>query len=103
MKYIILFEDNRAADPEIRKNLMSDHLAFLEGHADQIDAAGPLHTPTGEGAGGIWIVESENERAADRLVKKDPFWPTGLRKSYQILVWTQVYADGRRMIQPSSP
>jgi uncharacterized protein YciI len=32
------------------------------------------------------------------LVEADPFWPTGLRKSIQILEWTRVYADGRKMI-----
>jgi uncharacterized protein YciI len=31
-------------------------------------------------------------------VKKDPFWPTGLRKSVRILAWKQVFADGRRSI-----
>lgn len=101
MKYIILFEDSRSADPDIRKKKMPAHLAFLEDHADQIDAAGPLHTSDGKGAGGIWIVETENEDAADQLVKKDPFWPTGLRKSYQILAWTQVYAQGKRLIHPN--
>ena len=32
------------------------------------------------------------------LVESDPFWPTGLRKSIQILEWTQVYANGQKMI-----
>jgi hypothetical protein len=32
------------------------------------------------------------------LVEADPFWPTGLRKSIQILEWTQVYVDGQKMI-----
>jgi hypothetical protein len=31
------------------------------------------------------------------LIKEDPFWPTGLRKSVCILAWNQVFADGRRL------
>ena len=34
----------------------------------------------------------------EALVEADPFWPTGLRKSIQILEWTQVYVDGQKMI-----
>ena len=100
MKFIILFEDSPTADPEIRRKNMPAHLAFLKNHSDQINAAGPVHTPSGEGAGGIWIVETENAQQAEKLVKEDPFWPTGLRRSFRILVWTQVYADGKRLIHP---
>lgn len=98
MKFVILFQDNPSADPDIRKNHMPAHLAFLEKHASQIEAAGPMHTPDGDGAGGIWIVDTENDAAADQLVRSDPFWPTGLRESYRILSWTQVYANGHRLI-----
>ncbi len=103
MKHIVLFEDNLSADPEIRTTVMPDHLAFLEGHADQIKAAGPLYAAVGQGAGGLWIVDAENEEEVDLLVKADPFWPTGLRKSYRILIWKQVYADGMRLFLSSSP
>jgi hypothetical protein len=30
-----------------------------------------------------------------RLCERDPFWPTGLRKSVRILEWRQVFADGQ--------
>jgi hypothetical protein len=32
------------------------------------------------------------------LVKDDPFWPTGLRRSVRIPSWAQIFADGRRLI-----
>ena len=32
-----------------------------------------------------------------RLVEADPFWPSGLRQAVRILVWRQVFADGRRL------
>jgi hypothetical protein len=45
-----------------------------------------------------WLVEAESPEAVDALVKQDPFWPTGLRRSVRILGWSQVFADGSRRI-----
>lgn len=99
MKYIILFEDNASADPKIRQDLMPNHLAFLEANATVILSAGPLHGESGTAAGGLWIVETDTPEAANALVRQDPFWPTGLRKSHRILAWSQVFTDGQRLIK----
>lgn len=101
MKFIILFEDAPDADPDIRKTHMVKHLEFLERNADKIEAAGPLSDAEGLGRDGLWIVEAGTEDEADQLVHEDPFWPTGLRKSYSIIKWKQVYVDGARLIHPS--
>ncbi|WP_169730740.1 YciI family protein [Leisingera aquimarina] len=77
------------------------HLDFLERHSDKIEAAGPLSDTARLGRDGMWIVEADAEEDVDRLVQEDPFWPTGLRKSYAIIKWTQVYAAGSRLIAPS--
>lgn len=98
MKYIILFTDNPDADPNIRTSLMPDHLAFLEAHAKHVSAAGPLHDASGVGAGGLWIVDADDEQQVEALVHQDPFWPTGLRQSFSVRRWTQVFADGKRNI-----
>jgi len=100
MKFIILFEDDPAADPGIRKTHMPAHLAFLEANAGKVEAAGPLSKLSGQGAGGLWIVDAADEGEVEALVHEDPFWPTGLRKSIAILNWRQVYADGARLIHP---
>lgn len=98
MSFVILFEDNPAADPDIRATHMADHLAFLEANAAAIDAAGPLNDPEQKGRDGIWIVRTETQAEAEMLVREDPFWPTGLRKSYVIIPWLTVFAAGRRRI-----
>ena len=91
MKYIVLFEDNDANSHK-RSEFMADHLAFLAKHSEQIDAAGPLFDANfTDGAGGLWLVEADSADGVDALVKSDPFWPTGLRKSYKILGWKQVF------------
>ena len=101
MKYVILFEDNDEF-AHMRPQLMPDHLQFLRDHAAQIDAAGPLKDArSSAAAGGIWIVEAADVEQAQQLVETDPFWPTGLRKAYAIIKWTQVYSAGSRLIQPT--
>lgn len=98
MMFIVLFEDHPDADPDIRKTHMAAHLAFLEANADRVKAAGPLADPDGKGRDGLWIVEMGGAEDVAQLIREDPFWPTGLRKSYAIIPWRQVFAEGARLI-----
>lgn len=98
MKFLVLFEDNPGTGETVRAKHMCEHLTFLERHAPRIEAAGPLREPDGAGAGGIWIVAADTATDVQRLVEEDPFWPAGLRKSVRVLEWTQVFADGKRLI-----
>jgi uncharacterized protein YciI len=97
MKFVVIFEDNPKAGTDLRRKHMPEHLAFLERNSARVTAAGPLRTDDGQSAGGLWVVEATDAAEVDRLVKEDPFWPTGLRKSFRILAWAQVYADGQRL------
>lgn len=95
MKYLVLFEDNPGVGTDVRSLHMAAHRQFLADNSDNVDAAGPLHESDGSNAGGAWVVEGDSESEVERLIKEDPFWPTGLRKSYRILQWTQVFANGQ--------
>ena len=97
MLHVVLFED-ATLDSDVRRRHMPAHLAFLERHAGRIKAAGPLRASSGDPVGGLWIVDAENPDVVDALVKEDPFWPTGLRRLVRILSWSQVFADGKRLI-----
>jgi uncharacterized protein YciI len=94
MLYAVLFEDNENLGSDVRRQHMPSHLAFLERNASRIKAAGPLRAP----AGGLWLVEADSPDVVDALVKEDPFWPTGLRRSVRIVNWSQVFANGKRLI-----
>lgn len=99
MMYAVLFEDDETY-ADRRPGYLPDHLAFLADHARQITAAGPLaDTSGGEPAGGLWLVEADTAAAVEALVREDPFWPTGLRKSYRILQWTRVFAAGKKLVE----
>ena len=98
MPYIVLFEDDPSR-AEMRQRHMPGHLAFLERNAGRIRAAGPLRDPAaGTAAGGLWLVEADSPAAVMALCQEDPFWPTGLRRSIRVLEWTQVFANGRRLL-----
>jgi uncharacterized protein YciI len=98
MKSVVFFEDDTTAGTEVRRKHMSEHLAFLERQATKIRAAGPLRSSDSQAAGGLWLVEASDSFEVQALVREDPFWPTGLRKSVRIFAWNQVFADGQRLI-----
>ena len=98
--YAVLFEDNEEFAAE-RPRHMKAHLDFLEANKHSVTAAGPLFDPELEaGAGGLWLVEADKDEDVKALVRADPFWPTGLRKTIRILEWKQVFRDGARVINP---
>lgn len=89
MIYAALFTDNPDAPADLRRRHMAAHLAFLAANAG-IQAAGPV-AEAGDVTGGLWLVEAEDAQAVEALIRRDPFWPTGLRGSHRILQWSQVY------------
>lgn len=97
MLYAVLFTDDDA-HADARRRLMPAHLEFLEKHSDRVRAAGPLRATDGTPAGGLWLVEADTPAAVAALYQDDPLWPTGLRKSVRVLAWSQVFADGRRVV-----
>src|SRR5215472_2817210 len=97
MLYAVLFTDDDA-HADARRRLMPAHLEFLGRHRASIHAAGPLREADGTPAGGLWLVDADSLEAVAALYQEDPFWPTGLRKSVRVLQWSQVFADGQRLI-----
>lgn len=95
--FAVLFEDDRQNAAAIRKEYLQRHFTFLEANAASIRTAGPLSREGDAFAGGLWLVEAESSEDVDRLVKEDPFWSAGLRKTVQILAWNRVFADGCRL------
>lgn len=91
MDYAVMFEDNEEKAGK-RAEFMKDHLAFLRSNAGRISAAGPVKdAKTGAAAGGLWLVSAASPEEVIELVRADPFWPTGLRKSFRILEWAKVH------------
>ena len=95
--FAVLFEDDPALADEARRRHMENHLMFLKRNAEPVRAAGPLRDAAdGAPAGGLWLVEASDRAQVEALIREDPFWPTGLRRSVRVLVWHRVFADGAR-------
>ena len=98
MKYMVLFVDNDEF-AHIRPRFMDEHLRFLDTNSNHIEIAGPLKDANGtKPYGGLWIVDADNAEQVRELVEADPFYPTGLRENIHILEWTQVFANGQRLV-----
>lgn len=100
MKFVVLFEDNPETDVSIRLSYLPLHLKFLQRNAAKIAAAGDLSDTQTDGAGGLWVMNAKDEDEVVRYVHADPFWPTGLRKSFRIMKWSQTRAD---RVDPKMP
>jgi uncharacterized protein YciI len=76
MLYVVLFEDNPSLGTDVRRQHMPAHLSFLEKNAACIKAAGPLRTPSGDAAGGLWVVDADSAEGgpilADRIAAFRP-------------------------------
>src|SRR5262249_24272101 len=97
MLYVVQFTDD-ADRAEVRQRRMPAHLDFLERDRERIRAAGPLKDADGSAAGGLRLGTGGSPHAGLGLVRADPFWPTGLRKTVRVLQWAQVFAEGHRLI-----
>ncbi len=95
--FVVLFEDEVSRAENIRRSQMPAHLDFLERNASAIKAAGPLRGADGMPAGGLWLVEADDHEHVENLVREDPFWSTGLRRSVRVHAWRRVFANGIRL------
>jgi len=98
MLFIVQFEDVYADHPgrlPERARHMPAHLAFLARHEGQVVAAGALR-PAEDAVpeGGIWIVNAPSKADAETLLRQDPFWTAGLRKSVRVSHWAKAFWSG---------
>ena len=95
MLFIVQFEDIYAHHPERlpeRAQHMPAHLAFLARHEKQVIAAGALRpAPDAAPIGGIWIINAPSKEAAEALLRQDPFWIAGLRRSVRVSYWARAF------------
>jgi len=95
--FVVLFEENPAADPSIRERVFPEHISYLAKNFSYVTAAGTVFYETGRRFGGMWVVQAAERREVEALVTEDPFWPTDLRKCYKILEWRVVFGNGEKI------
>ncbi|MDO6726585.1 MAG: YciI family protein [Cognatishimia sp.] len=89
MQYVVLFENDPETCVTIRLSYLPLHLEFLKRNAETISAAGNLSDGIDNANEALWVMTAETEEDVVRYVREDPFWATGLRKSFRIMQWRQ--------------
>jgi uncharacterized protein YciI len=97
MLFVVFFEDSESG-ADARRTHFSAHLEFLERHSAAVIAAGPTRDAMfGLPAGGLWLVQARSLTEVTEMVRADPLWVTGIRKSVRILQWDQVFSQNKRV------
>jgi uncharacterized protein len=87
MRFAALFLDN-LTPADLDATLTRAHFDYLAQHADQITMAGGLRPAEGGGfCGSLWVIEAEDEVAAQRLIDDDPYCLAGLRPNKMLYRW----------------
>ena len=74
--------DGRAA--EIRAATRPAHRAYMQAFAARVRMGGPLLDVTGEGCGGLMLIEADSEAEVREIVRNDPFELAGLSARIEI-------------------
>ena len=76
----------------VRQALGEAHLAYLQGHADEILMAGGLRPEHGQPfVGGLGVFDVVSRHRAVELIEADPYF-RALPRAYELLAWGQALA-----------
>jgi uncharacterized protein YciI len=54
--------------------------------------------PEASPVGAVWVVEAATRDEVETLFQSDPFWTSGLRQSFEILLWSKAFPDRQALI-----
>lgn len=77
MLYAILANDQPDA-PDLRREHLEAHLAFIAEQSERIRVAGPLLDERGEKVGSLLVIEAESLPAARAWIATDPYARAGV-------------------------
>ena len=98
MLFAITFTD-KIGYGEVRAANLQAHIDWLEKNKEVVPVGGSLRHEIGETPiGGLWIAEAESKAQLEELIRTDPFFIAGLRKSYEILHWSKANAQRKVLI-----
>ena len=98
MLFAVIFTD-KLAHGEVRAANLQAHIEWLEQNKKVVPLAGSLRHELGETpTGGLWIAEADSKAQVEALLKTDPFYMAGLRKSYEVLHWSKANAQRKVLV-----
>jgi uncharacterized protein YciI len=98
MPYVIITRDKPNA-LELRNQVRSVHLAYLEQNRDKLLAAGAQLDDDGQGGyGGVIIVDTDDRDEAEAFIQNDPFTKAGLFAGIEVVRWRKAFFDRQRVV-----
>jgi uncharacterized protein len=92
MAHFVIHALDKPGSLALRQATRPAHLAYLEGFAQHMVAAGALLDAAGEAPiGSLLVVDMADRAAVDALVAGDPYTQAGLFASVTISPWRKVY------------
>ena len=89
--YFVISCVDKLGQPELRQDNRSDHLVYLESHAEQIVAAGPTLGDDDAPNGSVLVMEFDDRAQAQAFADNDPYAKAGVFESVSIKPWKKVY------------
>ncbi len=75
---------------DLRLATRSEHLAFLEKHAEAVKLGGPFLDAAEKPNGSLLIIDCVDEAAARALLSEDPYAKAGLFERIELRPWRHV-------------
>lgn len=83
----------------IRTEIRAQHLAYVQGQAHLVLAAGAKLNDDGSTAGGgVYVVDVDTREEAERFIAGDPFHSAGLFQKVRVQRWRKAFFDGRCLL-----
>ena len=90
--HFIIYCIDKPGSADLRTNIRSDHITFLEKHRNNIFIAGPILTEDSKDMiGSLLIVDFPSIKAANNFASNDPYFNAGLFESVSIKPWKMVF------------
>lgn len=94
MPYIIETWD-KPDSLSLRALNLPEHLEYLAQNARVLLACGAkLNSDGTDLGGGLYIVDTESEAEARKMIEADPFYKAGLFQRVNVTRWRKAYVDG---------
>lgn len=93
--YLYVCEDveDRDLAAQLRRELLQDHLDYVESHIDSYAAAGPNRDEDGAFRSSSLIVKAQSLTMADQLMAADPYVLAGLYRACEGVEFMPVAGD----------
>lgn len=98
MPYAILTTD-KPGSAELRARTRAAHLEYLTANVHKLLAAGALTADDGTGGtGSVFLVDTDERKAAEAFIANDPFTKAGLFEKVTVTRWRKAYFNKQKLI-----